>query len=184
MRYSLILFSIFILFITACSASIDMSDDPRMPSNSPDQKRIEKIDWKSFELKDISSGKYFKINDFKDKPVLLESFAVWCPSSIRQQRATKELHDELGENFISISLDTDPNENEEKVKRHIERNGYTWWFANSPADLTRSLISQFGVDIVNAPQAPMILICNGQARMLEKGVKSSEDLKKELDKCM
>lgn len=161
-----------------------MSKDPRIQSNNSAQKQVERTDWKDFELKDINTGKYFRINDFKDKPVLLESFAVWCPSSIRQQRATKELHDELGESFVSISLDTDPNENEEKVKKHIERNGYAWKFANSPADLTRSLISQFGVDIVNAPQAPMILICNGQVRMLEKGVKSSEDLKKEIVMCM
>jgi thiol-disulfide isomerase/thioredoxin len=37
------------------------------------------------ELTDVATGQTFKLSDFKGKPVLLESFAVWCPTCLRQQ---------------------------------------------------------------------------------------------------
>lgn len=78
------------------------------------------------ELKDIATSKNFRISDFSDKPVLLESFAVWCPTCTAQQKVTKKFHEEVGDSVISISLDTDPNEDESRVLEHIEKNGFNW----------------------------------------------------------
>ncbi len=137
--------------------------------------------WINFELRDVATGETFKISDFSDKPVFLESFAVWCPTCTRQQRETKKFHEEIGDSVVSISIDTDPNEDKEKILEHIERNGFNWYYAVSPVEFTRSLIDQFGINIVNAPSAPMILICNGEkARQLDSGVKSVEKLKEEV----
>jgi thiol-disulfide isomerase/thioredoxin len=138
--------------------------------------------WQNTELKDISTGATFTIDQFKGKPVLLESFAVWCPTCTKQQQYTKSLHDELGDSVISVALDTDPNEDESKVKAHIERNGFDWYYAIAPVELTRSLIDEFGLGIASAPLAPMVLICSdGSSRFLKSGVKTVEDLKKSLD---
>lgn len=137
--------------------------------------------WINFELKDVATGETFKISDFSDKPVLLESFAVWCPTCTRQQKETKKLHEEIGDSAVSISIDTDPNEDEDRIRKHMEDNGFNWYYAVSPVEFTRSLIDQFGINIVNAPSAPMILICNGEsARQLDSGVKSTDELKEEL----
>lgn len=137
--------------------------------------------WINFELKDVATGETFKISDFSDKPVLLESFAVWCPTCTRQQRVTKNLEEEVGNSIVSISIDTDPNEDEARVQKHIDDNGFNWYYVVAPIEFTRSLIDQFGIDIVNAPSAPMVLICDGQkARQLGSGVKSVETLKLEV----
>jgi thiol-disulfide isomerase/thioredoxin len=137
--------------------------------------------WKDIELKDIRTGKEFKISDFKGKPILLESFAVWCPTCKRQQDEIKKVHQKLGSSVISISLDTDPNEDENKVKEHIEKNNYDWYYAISPVELTQSLIEEFGVGVVSAPSVPIILINKDQsATLLKRGIKSSEDLELEL----
>ena len=135
------------------------------------------------ELKDIATGKNFRISDFSDKPVLLESFAVWCPTCTAQQKVTKKFHDEVGDSVISISIDTDPNEDESRILEHIEKNGFNWYYAISPVELTRSLIDQFGIGIVNAPSVPMILICGDKATMLDSGIKSVSELKKEVERC-
>lgn len=135
------------------------------------------------ELKDIRTGENFKISDFSDKPVLLESFAVWCPTCTFQQREIKKLHEEIGDSVVSISLDTDPNEDEARILQHISSNNFEWYYAISPVDLTRSLIDEFGIGIVNAPSAPVILICNNEARKLDSGVKSSGELKEEVESC-
>ncbi len=65
--------------------------------NSNDLDKTEKMtaaSWIDFELKDVATGEKFKISDFNDKPVLLESFAVWCPTCTKQQRIIKDLHEE------------------------------------------------------------------------------------------
>ncbi len=138
-------------------------------------------EWINLELKDVATGENFKISEFSDKPVLLESFAVWCPTCTRQQRVTRDFHEEVGDSVVSISIDMDPNEDEDRVMKHINDNGFNWYYAVSPVEFTQSLIDQFGVDIVNAPSVPMVLICDGQhARQLGSGVKSVDELKEEI----
>ena len=78
----------------------------------------------------------------------------------------------------------DPNEDEARVLKHIQDNGFNWYYAVSPVDMTQSLIEQFGVGIINAPSAPMVLICgDGTARKLRSGVKSPDELKQAVASC-
>jgi thiol-disulfide isomerase/thioredoxin len=140
-------------------------------------------EWYNLELTDISTGEAFKIGDFEGKPVLLESFAVWCPKCKSQQQEIKKLHDEIGDSVISVGLNTDPNEDEQLVKNYIEQNGFDWHYAVAPVEMTQLLISEFGNSIVNAPSVPVILICeDGNYRKLANGVKSSSKLKEEINK--
>ncbi len=139
-------------------------------------------DWKNVELKNVNTGEMFKISDF-DGPVLLESFAVWCPTCTKQQKEIKKYHETTDDLVFSVSLDTDPNEDETKVKEHAEKHGFDWYYAVSPNELTQALIDEFGIGFVNAPSVPVVLICNGEARLLDGGVKTAEELKGELSKC-
>jgi len=137
--------------------------------------------WMDAELKDVRTGQTFKISDFDGKPVLVESFAVWCPICTQQQKESKKLEAEAGNEIVSVSINTDPNEDEERVRSHITRNDFTWLYAISPIEVTRSLIDQFGRQVVNVPLAPIILVCPDQStKLLSFGVKSAERLKAEV----
>ncbi len=139
-------------------------------------------DWMDIELTDAATGQTFRISDFKGRPVLLESFAVWCPTCLRQQMEIAKVREREGDAIVHISLDTDPNEDVSKVREHIERNGLDWYFAVSPIELTRALIDEFGLEVVNAPSAPVVLICEDQsARLLRSGVKRVDDLLAEIE---
>jgi cytochrome oxidase Cu insertion factor (SCO1/SenC/PrrC family) len=139
--------------------------------------------WADTELTDVATGREFRISDFKGKPILMESFAVWCSTCLEQQRKTKELRERMGEDIVHVSLDTDPNEDETKVLEHLKTYGFDWYYAVSPVEMTRALIEDFGLDIVNAPAAPMVLICEDQSvRFLRKGVKSADELLLEVNK--
>ncbi len=139
--------------------------------------------WMDMPLKDVTTGNQFKISDFKGKPVLLESFAVWCPTCLEQQKRINELKSREGDAIAYISLDTDPNEDEAKVKEHVRRYGFGWYFAVSPIELTNALRDQFGLTIVNAPSTPVVLICENQStRFLRSGVKSADELLSEVKK--
>jgi thiol-disulfide isomerase/thioredoxin len=163
------------LFVSGCTSETESTSQGDTHSPASD------ADWRNLEMKDVNSGEMFKIADFAGTPVLVESFAVWCPLCTRQQSNIKSLHEEVGDSIISISLDTDPNEDESLVTEHTQKNGFDWRYAIAPVAVTKSLIDDFGVGVVNAPAVPVILICEDQsARMLERGVKSVDDLKAEL----
>lgn len=141
----------------------------------------EVIDWKEVELTDTINGDTFKISDFEGQTVMLETFAVWCPTCLQQQKEMEELAG-IKPDVIHISLDTDPNEDAALVKDHAEKNGFDWYFAVAPIEMTQSLIDEFGVGVVNAPSAPVILICNDQStRLLDRGLKQSDELIMELE---
>jgi len=136
--------------------------------------------WKDTLLTDVGSGQSFRISDFKGKTILLESFAVWCPTCKQQQDQIKELEG-MDDSIVHISLNTDPNEEESRVREHMERNGFDWYFAVSPAEMTRELVAEVGLGIVNAPGAPVVLICGDQStRFLKSGVKSASELTDEV----
>lgn len=147
-------------------------------------KNVKNSLWMNAEFKDIRTGVEFSISGLKGKPVLLESFAVWCPKCAKQQEEIKKLHAKVGDSVVSISLDTDSNEDETRVKEHIESKGYDWYYAVSPIEVTKALIDEYGTDIVNAPSTPVILICkNGEAKKLKSGIKTADDLEAEIVKC-
>jgi len=152
--------------------------------NNVDSLNAKEKSWWNTELKDIRTGNSFLISDFEGKPIFLESFAVWCPTCTKQQKETKKLEAELGDAIVSISLDTDPNEDESLLRKHIEDNGFDWYYAISPTELTKELIKDFGVEIVNAPSVPVILICeDGSVHKLDRGFKNVEKLKTALTLC-
>jgi thiol-disulfide isomerase/thioredoxin len=138
--------------------------------------------WMDIELSDIATGETFKISDFKGTPILLESFAVWCPTCLRQQREIGKLKAREGDAIIHISIDTDPHEDEARVREHLETYGFDWYFAVSPLELTQALVDEFGLRVVSAPSAPVMLICENQStRFLRSGVKSSDELLSEIN---
>ena len=171
---ALILLSVSLLLGCAQPATIPA------PASAPGQPVVRP--WMDIELTDVTTGETFQISDFEGKTILLESFAVWCPTCLAQQKELQKLQASEGDDVIHISLDTDPNEDAEKIREHIQRNGLDWYFAVSPIELTQALIDEFGLDFVSAPRAPVVLICkDGSARFLRSGVKPAEELAAEIE---
>ena len=135
--------------------------------------------WQEIELKDVNSGERFKVAQL-EKPVLIETFAVWCPTCTKQQTEIKELKE--NSDVTSVSLDVDPNEDEKQIKRHTRENGFKWRYAVSPTELTQMLVNRYGTTVTNPPSAPVILVCENGSRKLSDGVKSASKLQTEVEK--
>lgn len=136
--------------------------------------------WFSVKLIDARSGESFTIKDFSGKVILVETFAVWCSTCLRQQREILSLHEIMGDrdDFISINLDIDPNENAEVVKSYIERNGFHWRYAVAPVEVGQEIGNLYGSQFLNPPSAPVLLIdSDGEVHPLPFGVKSAEQLR-------
>ncbi len=80
---------------------------------------------------------------------------------------------------VLVAIDTDPNEDAEQVRQHVERYALKGRFAVAPAGMTAALVDQFGPTVVSPPTAPVILISADQseARLLKRGVKTAEELR-------
>ena len=174
-----------VLFLAACVPTTPEQIAEQVSEEMEETGTTEVVSggWRNIPFKDVRTGETFTISSFIGEQILLESMAVWCPVCTAQQRRISDLHDELGDAFVSISLDTDPNEDEAKLRDHAISNGFNWRFAVSPTPATQSLIAEFGLSIVNAPQAPVVLVCKDQsARFLGRGLKSVNELKVEMEK--
>ena len=156
----------------------------KTPSSSPTiekQQKTETVNWQETTLKDIRTQETYTIKD-SEKVIVLETFAVWCPTCKQQQDQIKKLI-EQGDKSIHISINTDPNEDASQVIEHANNYNFDWRFAISPIVYTQLLITEFGIKVVNAPSAPVILICEDlTARLLGSGVKDTTELKEEIAK--
>ena len=178
-----VLVVLIVLSVVLNGCAQPMPTPPPIPAPTPASTTPAAGAWMDMELTDVATGQKFKISDFKGKPVLLESFAVWCPTCLRQQKEIQKLKESEGDAILHISLDTDPNEDEARIREHLERNGLDWYFAVSPIALTEALIDEFGLTVVSAPSAPVVLICEDQStRFLRSGVKSADDLLAEVER--
>ncbi len=152
------------------------------PTTESTKTQVVTTGWRDTTITDVNTNTQFKISDFKDKKVLLEVFAVWCPLCTKQQNIMKQFHKD-NPDIISVSLDADPNEDAEQVKAHATSHGFDWKYSVSPIEMTRSLIKEFGQGISAAPTVPVILICEDQtARKLGRGVKDADTLTQEIAK--
>jgi len=135
--------------------------------------------WFGIPLTDVRTGTVFTIQDLKGKVVLVEPMAVWCSKCLSQQERVKTLHEVLGhrDDFVSIGLDIDPNEDASYLKGFIDREGFDWLYAVSPVDLAREIASLYGDQFLNPPSTPMLLIDrDGEVHLLPFGIKSTDEL--------
>jgi len=187
-----------LVFLVACSAQVaDVAEPAPVEDVVEDVEEAEEVEaveseveeptetpWRDIELVDINSGETFKVSDFAGTPIFLESFAVWCPTCTAQQEITKDLHEEVGDDIISISIDTDPNEDADAVREHTQANGFTWRYAIAPIDMTQQLIDEFGLVFISAPSVPLLIICEDQsATLMKRGIKTIDELKAAAANC-
>lgn len=145
----------------------------------PEDAMMEAPAWYSVSLTNVQSGETFTVSDLKGKVILVETMAVWCPNCKRQQEQVKALHELLGErdDFVSLGIDIDPNEDAAKLKEFTEANGFDWTYVVAPADVSSDISSLYGAQFLNPPSTPMLIIDRkGKAHPLPFGIKSADEL--------
>ena len=117
-------------------------------------------DWFNVELTDVNTGETFRIADFKGKVILIETMGIWCPTCARQAKEIQKVHEMLGErdDFVSVTLDVDPNETEEMLKAYTDQNGFDWNYAVAPHEVNRALGNLYSAQYLNPPLSPMLII--------------------------
>ena len=170
-------------------AMMDEKDD-EMTSDSDDGMMDDKDDgmaegammapeWFRAELANVRTGESFMVADFEGKVVLVETLAMWCSNCRKQQGEVLTLHDLLGErdDFVSLGIDIDPNENAEALQAYIDNHGFDWLYTVAPSEVSREIGQLYGDQYLNPPSTPMLIIDReGKVHLLPFGIKSAESL--------
>jgi len=156
------------------------SSNGAMPADSmPKDGMMDVPAWYSVSLTNVNTGDPFTINDLRGKVVLVETMAVWCSNCFKQQTQVKALHESLGvrDDFVSLGLDIDSNEDAAKLQGFVEQNSFDWMYAVAPTEVSREFSSLYGAQFLNPPSTPMLIIDrHGKAHPLPFGIKSADDL--------
>jgi len=155
------------------------SDDAMAEDSMSEEAMMDSPAWYSVQLTDVNTGESFTINDLKGRVILVETMAVWCSNCLRQQKQVKALHESLGErdDFVSLGIDIDQNEDADKLQSFIASNGFDWLYVVAPAEVSREIASLYGAQFLSPPSTPMLIIDRkGVAHPLPFGIKSAEDL--------
>jgi thiol-disulfide isomerase/thioredoxin len=95
--------------------------------------------WLDTPLTDVNTGQSFKLSDFKGQVVLVEGIAAWCSNCLQQQRELAKLHEEIGDEALSVAIDIDLQEDAALLKKHAETNGIDWHSAEASPELPEPL---------------------------------------------
>jgi predicted nucleic acid-binding Zn-ribbon protein len=136
-------------------------------------------DWFSASLTDVHTGETFTVADFEGQVVLVETLAMWCSNCFKQQGQVQVLHDLLGErdDFVSLGVDIDPNENSEALQVYTGQNGFDWLYTVAPIPVAREIGQLYGDQFLNPPSTPMLIVDRrGEVHTLPFGIKSAVDL--------
>jgi thiol-disulfide isomerase/thioredoxin len=177
-RFLLISFGLSLTIFACAGAQANIVNTPEPQSTATMAKTP---DWFDMELTDVQTDKTFTMNDYAGKVILLETMAIWCPNCLIQAGAVQKLHKALGnpEDFISVSLDVDVNEDSASLKEYASQYGLDWHFAVAPLLVARALGNLYSAQYLNPPLAPMLLIDrDGNVHQLEYGIKDPETLQK------
>lgn len=120
-------------------------------------------------LTDVRTGEQVSIGELAaQKPVLLETMAIWCSNCRSQQHNVVAAHNEA--DFHSISLDVDPSESPDDLAAYSDQQGFDWHFAMANAELLGQLRERFGTAVAVPPGMPKILFgTDGSVEMVGLG---------------
>lgn len=158
---SLVLLSILTISVVASDQPTEMSSEITNPDISAAASAGSSLTWTGVSMTDAITGEQFTIDEIakEGKPVVVHTFAVWCSACLMQLRESERLLAANPDRFTIIGIDIDPNENQDMVKRHIEKNGFPGRYAASPKELSRGLVDSFGSSfLLELPNT--LIICN------------------------
>lgn len=135
--------------------------------------------WYTYQYHDAATGQTFSIADFEGKVILVETMAMWCSNCKAQQKQIIQLHEMLGdrEDFVSVGIDIDPDEDLGMLAGYVADNGFDWYYGVASDEVIADISSSLGGQFLSPPSVPIVLVDkNGNLHPLPFGIKSAESL--------
>jgi thiol-disulfide isomerase/thioredoxin len=150
---------------------------PGATDDSMVEDSIEAPAWQTAAITDVD-GNTFTLADFSGRPVLVETFATWCPNCRAQLGTTDEVAAAAGEDAVVIALSVETDISADDVRAYAEDNGFSSIrFAVVTPEFLAALVDSFGPTVANPPATPKFVIdAMGHAGELTTGSESADAL--------
>jgi hypothetical protein len=91
----------------------------------------------------------------------------------------------LGDDVVMISIDGDPNENADLLRRYADQMEFDWHFAVAPREVMSALAGEYGSQFLYPPSEPMFAVSakSGDPIQLEFGHKDEADLRAAVERA-
>jgi hypothetical protein len=90
----------------------------------------------------------------------------------------------LGDDVVMISIDGDPNENADLLRRYADQLGFDWRFAVASREVMSALAGEYGSQFLYPPSEPMFAVsARGTPILLEFGHKDAADLRAAVERA-
>jgi len=166
--------------VPSTSGTLDdepMDDEPMDDEAMDDEAMSDLPAWQTMTITDVD-GATFTLDDFQGTPVLVETFATWCPNCREQLQDTNALAAAAGDDAQVIALSIETDLSPDAVRAYAEDNGFgDVRFAVMTPELLAAFVDAYGNTIANAPSTPKLVIdAMGHAGELSTGSASVESL--------
>lgn len=92
-------------------------------------------------------------------------------------RLIKPIVSSLGDDVVLISVDIDPTENADLLRRYAEREAVPWRVALAPREMLLAFEQAFGPGFLNPPSEPKLLIDTKGGVRVDYGFKNADELR-------
>jgi thiol-disulfide isomerase/thioredoxin len=126
--------------------------------------------WLGLQFEDVFTGDKFSVKDFtsQGKIVIVEFMAIWCPLCREQAKELRAVQSTLGDNVVIVSLDIDPNEKPEDLRRYAASVNGKWIWAMDEHGVGARYNAQ-------APDTPILFIdTQGNVFNTQPGIKRAD----------
>ena len=90
----------------------------------------------------------------------------------------KETLPSLGDDVLMVSVDIDPNENADLLRRYADQNEFPWRFAVAPREMLQAFGAAFGTQFLIPTSEPMFIVDpRGEPHLLPFSRKSADALR-------
>lgn len=141
--------------------------------------------WQDTPLTDVRTGETFRLADFAEQTVFVETMATWCSSCLRQLNNVAEAKTQLEQAgnaavvFVAISVET--NLDPASLRAYSEEHGFDWHFAVATPELLRALVDDFGRSVSVPPATPhFVMFADGSVSDLTTGIEPAAALLEQL----
>jgi len=178
----------FMLFAATCmggcvsSQEVPSGEEPAQADGTDEIQTQPGYEWLVVPMTDVITAETFTLEEYikTGTPVVIHTFAIWCPACTMQLNESTEFFDEFPGKAHIIGIDIDETESMQSIAQHVNKNGFTGTFAAAPNELSQGLIDTFGPSIIlQMPQT--IIIVGNDIFHLGPGVRTVKGLSTVID---
>ncbi|MFC2161039.1 redoxin family protein [Acidobacteriota bacterium] len=123
-------------------------------------------DFPNFQVEDIE-GKLLSLDQFKEKVVLIDFWATWCPPCVEEMPniiKTYKMYHDKGFEIIGISLD----QNKNRFQKFIKDNNMTWRQYYDGKGGQNELAQKYSIDSI-----PSTFLLDAKGKIIAKNLRGS-----------